>query len=834
MSAYSSSARTTVLPNLLNGVSTQATSLRLLTQGEEQVNGYSTLTNGLIKRPQSLLLKNMGAVANATTAYTHLINRDATERYYVMFTNGDLKVFDLTGNEKTVSFPNGKAYLANATPRTGFSAVTVADYTFVVNRNFTAAMSTARTPLRNPEALVNVIAGNYTKNYRVFIDGTEVARYLTPDGASDDTAPDATERARVRKEQQSIGTNYIASALAWGANTAGTTVNGHLVSDGDPGLTESGDGQAYSSLADSLSSTWTIWKMDSAIHIHKGGAAFNIRVEDGFNGNAMKVVKGKCQRFTDLPLKAPNGFHCEITGESANNFDNYYVKFETTNGEMDGIWKEAVAQDALYQLDSSTMPHVLVRESDGTFTFKRATWNDRIVGDDNSSPIPSFVGQKINDVFYHRGRLGIIAGENVVMSASSDVFNFWRKTVTAVLDTDPIDIGSSFPKVSVFKHAQSYNGDLLLFSEALQARLTGGDMLTPKTAAMKLLGEFSVDTTVKPVSNGSFMYWTAKDNNRTIIREMFLDETGTIQPPLEANSHCPEYLPKNVFKIASSTDLNMLVTVSSDQPTRLYVYKYYWSGREKPQSSWSYWDLGKQIISADFVDTDMYVLVQDGSDTRLLKIPCQVNAVDTDMSFSILLDQRVTLSGGTYDSLNDRTSYTMPYTVPSSIEAWSGYSAIGVVQSGRKLLIEGYSGTTLRLVGNTVNEKVYAGLPYTFRYRFSPFYIRVDGGNGSALVATEGRTQVLRVRLTYARTVYFSVQIGHETRPTVEYKVNDHLLDDGLFSTSDIYPEDGDYSFPVKAENDKCWIDVLNNQAVPSAMVSAEWVGLWYPKSRRM
>jgi hypothetical protein len=779
----------------------------------------------------------MGTVANATTSYVHMINRDAVERYYVMITNGDLRVYDLAGNQKTVAFPDGKAYLTNATPRTGFSAVTVADYTFVVNRNITAAMSAVRTPTRQPEALVNVLTGNYMKRYKIIVNGTEYASYITGDGVADANSPDASQRAAARNETKAIQTNLIASALCWGDNNPGTTINGYYVTDGEPSTSNAGDGAITTALVNNLSSTsWDLWKSDSSIYLNNKGTEFTIRVEDGFNGNAMKVVKKKCQRFSDLPLKAPDGFHCEITGESSNNFDNYYVKFEVTQNSslMEGIWKETVAQNVAYQFDSSTMPHVLVRESNGTFTFKKATWDDRKVGDDNSSPIPSFVGQKINDVFYHRGRLGMIAGENVVMSASSDVFNFWRKTVTAVLDTDPIDIGSSFPKVSMFKHAQSYNGDLLLFSEALQARLTGGDILTPKTAALKMLGEFSVDTAVKPVSSGAFMYWTAKDNNRTIVREMYLDETGTIQSPLEANSHCPDYLPKNVFELTSSTDLNMLVAVTSDAPTRLYVYKYYWSGKDKPQSSWSYWDFGKQIISADFVDTDLYLLIQDGTDTRLLKVPCQVGAVDTGMLHMIHLDQRVELSSGTYDSTLNRTSYTVPYSVPVGMEAWSGYSASGSTKPGRKFLVDSTATTTIRLVGDTRNEKVYVGLPYTFRYRFSPFYIRVDGGNGAALVATEGRTQVLRVRLTYAKTIYFSVQIGHETRPTVEYKVNDHLLDDGLFSTTDIYPEDGDYSFPVKAENDKCWIDILNNQAVPHSIVSAEWVGLWYPKSRRM
>jgi hypothetical protein len=818
-------------------VSTQSAALRLLTQGEAQVNGYSTLTNGLLKRPQSLLLKNMGTVANATTSYVHMINRDAIERYYVMITNGDLKVFDLAGNEKSVTFPNGKAYLSNSSPRSGFSTVTVADYTFVVNRNVTAAMSASLSPSRWPEALVNVLAGNYMKRYKIVLNGSTCASYITGDGAADSNSPDSSQRAAARQETAALATNLIASALCWGAHNPGTTINGHYVTDGEVNVEQSGDASISTGLVDNLSSaSWNLWKSDSSVYLNAKGGEFTVRVEDGFNGNAMKVVKKRCQRFSDLPLKAPDGFHCEITGESSNNFDNYYVKFVATQDSsvMEGVWKETLAQNVAYTLDNSTMPHVLVRESNGSFTFKRATWADRVVGDDNSSPIPSFIGQKINDMFYHRGRLGVIAGENVCLSASGDVFNFWRKTVTTVLDTDPIDIGSSFPKVSVFKHALSYNGDLLLFSEGLQARLTGGDLLTPKTAAMKLIGEYTMDTTVRPVSTGTLLYWTAIDNNRTIMRELWLDELGNIQAPLESNSHCPDYLPKNIFKLASSIDLNMMTAVSSDYPTRLYVYKYYWNGKDKPQASWSYWDVGKQIISADFVGTDLYLLIQDGTDTRLLKMPCQVNAYDTGMTFSILLDQRVELAGGAYDNVLNRTSYTVPYTVPSNMEAWSGYSASGAIQPGRKFLVNSIVSTTIRLTGDTRNETVYAGIPYTFRYRFSPFFIRVDSGNGSALVATEGRTQVLRVRLTYAKSVYFSVQVGHETRSTVTYTINDHVLDDPLLSTTTITPEDGDFSFPVKAENDKCWIDILNNQAVPHSIVSAEWVGLWYPKSRRM
>lgn len=833
MSTFTSS-----IPNLLNGVSTQAASLRLTTQGDEQINGYSTLTKGLIKRPPSYLIKNIGTVSGSSSAYTHIINRDAVERYIVFITDGDLKVFDLAGNEKTVAFPNGKTYLNNANPRTGFAATTIADYTFIVNQSVTAAMTADKTPKRNPEALVNVLTGNYMKEYKVFVNDTLSAHYRTGSGLIAAASPGVSDYERQRRDGRNLATSRIAQALLFGGRSNGTVVNGHTVVDEELEL-DLGLDAVYKTLVENLTSTnWELKRYDSAIHIRrKDTTDFNITGDDAFNGNAMKVFKGSTQNFSNLPVKAPDGFHLEITGENNNNFDNYYVKFvQNQNSNVGaGVWKETTAQDIPYKIDAATMPHILVRESNGTFTFKRADWTDRLVGDESRAPSPSFIGQKINDIFLHRNRLGILAGENVVLSAAGDFFNFWRRTLTALLDTDPIDIGSSFQKVAILKHGLSYNGDLLCFAENAQFRLAGGDLLTPKSASMRVFGEYSIDVNCKPVSSGVLVHWVGKDNNRAVVRELWVDETATIQPPLEANSHCPEFVPKNLFKLTSSTDLNMVVGVSSDFPTRLYVYKYYWSGREKPQSSWSYWDLSKTILSMGFIETDLYVVILDGTDVRILEIPCQIDNKDTGMDFQILLDQRVELSGGTYDAPNDRTSYTMPYTVPTNIEAWTGYSASGVWKPGHKLTIASYTGTTLRLDGDTRNDKVYAGIPYTFRYRFSPLMIRRDAGSGPQVI-TEGRTQVLRMRLTFSDTAFFSVDVTPENRAkfTYESAVNAWGLDDPMFKTEELVLEEGDYSFPVKCENTRVAIDIINDQAVPCGIISADWVGLWQQKTRRL
>lgn len=832
MSTFTSS-----IPNLLNGVSTQAAALRLTTQGEEQINGYSTLTKGLLKRPPSHLIRNLGSITGASSALMHIINRDAVERYIVVITNGDLMVYDLDGNPKTVNFPNGKTYLNNTSPRTGFAVTTIADYTFIANKSVVTAMSTLKTPKRNPEALINVLAGNYVKEYKVSVNDALVARYRTGSGVIAASSPGAADFENQRIDGRNLATYRIAQALLFGGATSGT-IGGHTVTQAESEV-DGGQAVVYATLAANLTSTnWNLRRYDSAVHVQrKDSTDFSITCEDGFNGNAMKVFKGSTQNFTNLPLKAPDGFHLEITGESSNNFDNYYVKFEQNQNSNNGsgVWKETTAQDIPYRIDSATMPHVLIRESNGTFTFKQATWEDRTVGDLVKSPDPSFIGQSIQDVFLHRNRLGFVAGENVVLSASGDLFNFFRRTLTTILDTDPIDIGSSYPKVAILRHANSFNGDLLCFADNAQFRITGGDLLTPKSAAIRLLGEYSIDTNCKPISIGSYMYWSGKDNNRSIIRELWLDETGTIQPPLEVNSHCPDYVPKNIFKMTGSTDLNMVCAVSSDAPTRLYVYKYLWAGREKPQASWSYWEFGRNVLAAEFIETDLYILLQNDTNVWINRIPCQVDAKDPGMDFQILLDNRVEVSSGTYDAVNNRTSYTLPIAATSSHEAWTGFSASGQWKPGHKLTVDSITGTTIRLVGDTRNEKVYVGFPYTFRYRFSPLMIRKDLGSGPQVI-TEGRTQVLRMRLNFAETAFFTVDVTPENRAkfTYESAVNAWGLDDPMMKTEEIVLEEGDYSFPIKCENTRVAIDIISDQALPASFISADWVGLWQQKTRRL
>ena len=138
----------TTIANMVNGVSQQSPALRMSSQAEHQVNGYSTIVEGLRKRPGT---RHIAKLPSSVTkdSFLHTINRDTQERYIVVLSSNSINIFDIDGNQKTVTTPSGVGYLAGAT-KEDFRCVTVADYTFVLNTNVNVEEDTTVSPNDTP------------------------------------------------------------------------------------------------------------------------------------------------------------------------------------------------------------------------------------------------------------------------------------------------------------------------------------------------------------------------------------------------------------------------------------------------------------------------------------------------------------------------------------------------------------------------------------------------------------------------------------------------------------------------------------------------------------
>ncbi len=172
------------IDNFVGGVSQQSSRLRHAEQLEEQINGYSTEAGGLQKRPPTI---NHGKLftAEGVPYYVHLINRDETERYIALISSGKIRVFTLDGIEQKVEMQDS-AYIDNITkPHSQLRVITIADYTFVLNKTVKVRMSGKKTEdtMASQGCLINIKQGQYGRSYRVWLNGRKVADYGTPDGS---------------------------------------------------------------------------------------------------------------------------------------------------------------------------------------------------------------------------------------------------------------------------------------------------------------------------------------------------------------------------------------------------------------------------------------------------------------------------------------------------------------------------------------------------------------------------------------------------------------------------------------------------------------------------
>jgi hypothetical protein len=779
------------IPNLANGVSQQPFTLRLASQAELQENGLSTTSQGLRKRPPTKHLKKILS-GSYTNSYIHTINRDENERYVVVVTNGDLKVFDLAGNEKTVSFPSGKAYLTAADPTNAFRAVTVADYTFMVNKTVAVTTNASTSTARPNEALVSVKIGNYGKTYSIIINEVVRATYTTPDGS-------------VASHSTQIATDLIASTLYT-----------QLTSGPLPGA------------------GFTFGRFGSVIHIANATNDFTIRCEDGFNNAAMLPLKNQVQKFQDLPANAGvNDFALEVVGDKQTGFDNFWVRFDASGT---GTWRETIKPGTRLGVTASTMPHTLVRNSDGTFTFSPTSWNNRKVGTLDTNPDPSFVTRKITDIFFFRNRLGFLSDESVIFSEASEFFNFYRTTVTELIDSDPIDVTVSHTKVATLSHAIPYNRQLLLFSAQSQFVVEAGDLLTPKTIAIKQATEFECDPNVKPAGIGKNVYFVVPKGGFTGVREYFpVDEVSGINDSVEVTGHVPQYIPKNVYDISPCLTEDMLIVLSKEQRNAIWAYKFYFNANEKLQSSWSKWllDEGDSILSAEFILSDLILVIQRSDGLYLEKLSVALGDIGTNEPYNVHLDRKLTVAKANMTFDGTYTNIPVAYLPGPIVGSWEAIVATGQPKAaGTRLNLQATAGGA-RILGDYTDSDLIVGRKYTFRYQFSTITMKQQAGQ-AVKSDTVGRLQVRTMQVNFSETGYFKADVTPEGRSTYSYIYSGKTLGQPSSTIGLIELDTGNTKFPVLAQNTSVTIELNSDAPLPCSFLSADWEGYYVKRSRGM
>lgn len=814
------------------GVSQQPDIVRFPDQLTQQINGFSSQVQGLQKRPPTKHIKRLGDKIDGSASKFHIINRDENEQYLLEIRNRQLKVWDLNGNPKKVNIKDDADYLEVQNPNDDFRAVTVADYTFILNRNKIVQMNYATSPRTGEDtALVYIKNAQYAKTYALFFGDTFACGMITPDGGQALQAVQTTSA-------------FIAQRLLDMFN-GDTSVTGDIEYTTYDQLLQQLGGTAKARYAKNPNFAFNQYTTnihgDSVISIKRNGASEvpNVVVKDGFGNTNAYPIKGYVNSVSKLPPAAPNGYICRIKGQSNSSDDDYYVKYD----QGKNAWLQTLAPNIKYKYKADTMPHALVREADGSFSFKRLQWSQRKVGDDDSNPQPSFIGSNINDIFFYRNRLGFISEQNVILSSSSDFYNFWFRSAAAIADTDPIDLAVSSNRVSILTHAVPFARQLMLFSRQGQFVLSSDGVMTPKSAKVDQITSFDYSDGAQPVGIGqSIFFINNRINYSSLMRYYTVQDVADLKDAQDTSAHIPTYIPKGIFRLSGNTTDNTVLMCSRSVPNTVWVFKYIIINGQSLQQSWSKWTFGyegSQVLLAQFVGADIYFLINTDGGLFLQKSGLTGNALDfSDQPVRYFIDRKIRY----VIPQNAKYSYYNDYTEVSFKDI---YGAVPNQDSATYCLIspQGYYNKVsewdsqtgvFRIRGDIRGQVFFVGRQYEFSATLSKQIIK-NSSNDTITSQDQGRLQLRYYWINYSKSGTFDCLVDNNTKNKhFKYTCTSKYLGASQTILGKYQIHTGKFKFPVQDNNLEVDITIKSDNPLPLNLISGGWEGLYIRRNTRV
>ncbi len=397
-------------------------------------------------------------------------------------------------------------------------------------------------------------------------------------------------------------------------STSGTLDIGAVVS----GLTTSLDGLPNFK-AVSVGSVIRVTRVD--------GRDFNVSVRGGTTNKAMNVIKGLASDVSELPNQCFDNYLVKVTNTDDAEADDYYVRFESESPGIpgSGSWVETVAPGIKTTINSSTMPHALIRQANGSFKLDALDtssafggWAQREVGDEKTNPEPTFVGRGISNMFFFANRLGFLSEDAVIMSQPGDYFNFFSGSALAVSDADPIDLTASSTIPAILKGVVGTPKGLVLFAERSQFLLASNEIaFSSSTVKMTEISNYFYRSKVLPLNSGVSISFISESLTYSKVMEMAVDSVENRPQVADITRIIPEYLPPDLIWGEVLPNNNMLVYGEGTE--EVFVFKFFNNGDERQLAGWTRWIYpGKVKLFA--AEDDLYYTVQyDGSKYILCK-----------------------------------------------------------------------------------------------------------------------------------------------------------------------------------------------------------------------
>ena len=565
-------------------------------------------------------------------------------------------------------------------------------------------------------------------------------------------------------------------------------------------------------------------------------SSFNVEITDP---DLMRVMQSEVNNVSLLPNQCKDNYIVKIVNSSVSEEDDYYLKFVGEKGlDGNGNWEECAAPGIIKSFDATTMPHILSCQADGDFLIKKNTWIDRVIGDDKTNPIPTFVSIRsghpdyvdadddryINKVLFFRNRLVFLSGENIITSQPGkfDKPNFWAETALTTSAIDPIDIASSstFP-ASLFDGIELTVG-LLVFSTNQQFLLTSDDtILNPDTAKLKSVSTYNYNKNIPPISLGTTIGYIDNSGKYSRFNEMSVVDREREPIVVETSKLVPSLLPKDISIISNSRE-NQIILFSNNSGT-LYGLKYLNIGEQRPQLSWFKWKFNQPIKYHFIVDDHFYLLDDDDFLQQVSLVQSDDDeSIDEDgVNYLVHLDNYLAnVTGGVYDISSDTTTFTTTWLSDVS----SSTNDLVVIDADGKYSTGTRNGNLIEVSKDWSSSTVDIGFLYDYQVDFPTLYL-------SATKGTVSRTDVNasliihRINLSFGKVGSYATTLTNKVGKDPYTEIYNSTSLDSYDLGDAPYLSETIKTIPVYERNTNVDITLKSTNPTPATLHSMSWEG---------
>jgi hypothetical protein len=963
---------------LIGGVSQQPDTIKSSSQLRVCDNYYPDVATGLMKRPG---LQAINKLPNATADGTWFtIFRDDQEKYLVEFTKaGALRVWNAeTGAEQTVNpiLAEATAYAVHVEQK-DLQILQINDFIFVLNRAISVETSTDESIAQDPYAFVSINTVAYSSTYTITLDGTDFI-YAT------------TTTATAQLNVADIVTNLV----------NGINANPLYVAIG----------------------------LGNHIHIRRlDNADFTIDAKGGNTGTAIEAFQGAVTVVGQLPKQFINNLKIKVAASADTGADDYWVIFKTNNNSANGVgtWEETIAPETILKLDEETMPHVIIREANGAFTYRQldeasalasigntsvpgiptsmgivsafsgghvvdeqfnaiggsgtslrlkvtkikttvtaitfaasdplnyvqrvtissgtffsyrykwysngvflaqttgttltignvvrvvvggfstisgqvragytqtttitgvidgiiidqagqnyvsgefvtntqgdtfsilATntselsgdesrlefWKPREVGDNETNPLPSFVGFPVDSISFFKNRIVFTSRQNVICSQAGDYFNFFASTVITIVDNDPIDLSAGSTKPIKLTEALATSRGLLLFGDNGQYILeTTTESFSPKTAEINLLANYSLFESVSPIDIGNSVLFMEENAKSSAVYEMAISENVGGKPTIvELTRLIPTYIPSAIYQFKASQAANTVALVSRQDPTEIYLYRYFQNGDTRI-SGWFRWTTPHPVEALDFDQDILYIVTKNDTNYLLSKASLITDTPSDSILFEgEYLDVRLDYFDYNplliYDSIEDETHVcfkdgfettesqpVLIYLDPAEAGAFEEQ------QMQMDLTLAVGQRYFLTVPGNQTTSRFALGFKYEALAQLPAFYVVKD--EARAIKDTVNVPRISKLKVNSYNSGPYRAVIRASGRDEFSLQLPQITADN--YSTNQLpIIRNAQSTIPVMAKGDQFEFELIADSPFQTAFTSIDWEGTYDNKGIR-